>query len=302
MPEQTTNKVYNCGKKPFMLLGYSTTALWHGGCVNSYMNSICKEQRRRSHGFTLIELLVVIAIIAILAAMLLPALSLAKEKGKAISCVTNLKQIGLGLINYSDDNTDQLVPAEYDVRHGAKFQEGWPTLLFNGHYLPAEKSKTFYTVASGPMVFRCPAGLPKVYRFGPTSRDDPEGATAWPYASEGTAKRFHIDCWYGINGSTGSPQKWPFVRLPMDRGGGLSNNKLSTTARYPRMPAVFDGFWIHNGKDERVNARHSKNSRSNILFIDGSVKSYDSFKIPSVRDKTTTGDIQWRFPKQADTN
>jgi prepilin-type processing-associated H-X9-DG protein len=147
------------------------------------------------------------------------------------------------------------------------------------------------------MVFRCPSGLPQAYRFGPTSRDDPEGAMAWPYASESTGTRFYIDCWYGINGSTGNPQKWPFVRLPMNLSGSMKGNKLSTAARFSRMPSIFDGFWMHNGKDERVNARHSKGTRSNILFFDNSAQSYDTFRIPSVRDKTAK-EIQWRFPEQ----
>ena len=67
------------------------------------------DRRSRRSGFTLIELLVVIAIIAILAAMLLPALAKAKQRGMTAACLSNVKQLALGWIMYADDNNDLLV-------------------------------------------------------------------------------------------------------------------------------------------------------------------------------------------------
>ncbi|HTB85182.1 MAG TPA: prepilin-type N-terminal cleavage/methylation domain-containing protein [Candidatus Sulfotelmatobacter sp.] len=153
-----------------------------------------KPATRPHRGFTLIELLVVIAIIAILAAMLLPALSAAKRRAQGIQCMANTKQLTLGWIMYSGDNNGNLVVNHNETSH-TDTTLSWVTgvLDYNGSaadtnldYLLSSQYSLLGQYLKSAGVYKCPTdlscnmgatGLPRVRSYSMNMALGPDGYT-----------------------------------------------------------------------------------------------------------------------------
>ena len=203
--------------------------------------------RTRRRIFTLIELLVVVAIIAILAAILLPALSKARETAKEISCVSQLRQLNYHYDSYASDNNDWLAP----WRLCNPTWTYWPLLLRDYHGLRAQKEN-----------------LPRTLLRCPSENDDaslPSTNTLWTPVS------------YGININT-----WLSITQPRWRRGQIqSPTRYSIFVDVAKTGVVGSSNLVYCDSSTALIYMSFRHGRGlNVQFLDGHAQHVNYTDLP----------------------
>jgi len=239
------------------------------------------ERKNKKIGFTLIELLVVVAIIAILAAMLLPALSKAREKARQATCMNNLKQIGLAFQMYANDYDGWIVSNSWIYNYGLPGRTvsgsgdyfSWTEFLSRLGYVKEKLPRNTNDGYKKGSLFVCPSG--------------PLWANKWIAGSYGIT---FPDQWL-----SGTPLANKYVFSSVHNANFLNIQKLQVSDKYI---LVGDSAYWEPGRDQYFGLQSYGISRTrtgvgvacirhrgvgNFLFADGHVESLNEGQLKTPR-------------------
>jgi prepilin-type N-terminal cleavage/methylation domain-containing protein/prepilin-type processing-associated H-X9-DG protein len=150
----------------------------------------------KRQAFTLIELLVVIAVIAILMAILMPALNLARDQGRRIKCAGNLRSLGIANCLYAANNDDWAVPCQFEgVVNGIRAMILWTANKQFRKYIGYDETQTGLSTVQTPDKYKCPSDRQEAWRHAYNAESGQTGGTLVSYG-------YNIEDWFP---SVGTP-------------------------------------------------------------------------------------------------